>query len=384
MTEKQRGRRAFFASVLLSGGAVGVLSGVSGAFTAAVCGELGISRGAFSGLGALSTLLAALTAPATAERLRRGNFRREVTIGALVCGSVPFFYSVSVRLWQFACAAAVNGLFLGRITMLAVGLLLSDVEEEHRVRALGAAFAGTGLFTAAALPLVQRAMVRCGWRQTYRLTGAAALLLLVPTACCLLPTYIKEKETRAVPTEQISVPAAATAGIFLVNLCNLALYAHAIPYLVDLGLGLYASAIVSAAMVLLVGAKIAAGHLYDRWGARRGTQALAVGIGAASLVALCLPQTWALICYPPLLAVAQTANTLPAAALAKAPSGAQDDAAYARLMRAASLGSAAGAPLAGLVFDRTGSYRMMWQIVAALSAISWILFARFGKRRGNS
>ncbi len=379
-------RRALLAGILLAGGGIGVLSGLSGVFTKAVCAGLGFSRGEFSAIGSIATLVSAFAAPFSARRLREGSLRREVLAGALVCGSAPLVYSVSFRLWQFYLAAAVSGFFLNRVTMLAVGILLARTGEKNRGRALGIAFAGTGLFTAAATPLAQQAVLLFGWRWAYRLTGTAALLLLVPTALFLLPGGSDCGEQPCAAPKESSFQekgasfAAAAAGIFLVNLCNLAMTNHALPYLTDLGYGTRAASVVSGSMILLAAARIGAGIFYDRRGARAGTRLLALGVFLTALCALELPGKNALALYMPLLAVSGTASALPAAALSKNGDGRQNDAAYARLTRAASLGSACGTPLAGLVFDRAGSYRPMWTLCAVFAAAAWVLFTLAAKR----
>jgi len=130
----------------------------------------------------------------------------------------------------------------------------------------------------------------------------------------------------------------------------------------------------SAAMLLLVAMKPIAGRVYDRGGARTGTQLLAGGILLAALCALQLPDSNALRLYPILLAVCGTAQALPCAALARAPDGQLDTRAYARLTAASSLGAACGTPMAGFAFDAAGSYRPMWRLCMATAASAWLFF----------
>lgn len=375
-------RRILLSGILIAGGGIGVLSGLSGVFTKEVCAALGVSRGGFSAASSLATLVCAFVSPAAAARIEKESPRRSVLTGALVCTLCCAANSFFTRLWQFYLASCVSGLFLGRITMLAVGLLFSRMEPGKRENRLGFAFSSSGLFTAAATIPLQKVIARFGWRWGYRACAVSAFLLLLAAALLLpRPQAMPSPKAGRTAEKKPALPTGIGAAVFFVNLCNLAMLNHALPFLTDLGYGARAAHLVSAAMALLFVSRIAAGFLYGKYGARTGTRLLALGVCMAAFCALRLPEEQALRLYAPLLSVCGTASALPAAALAGTPDGGQDTTAYARLTRAASLGSACGGPLAGMVFDRCGSYRPMWWLCAGLGALSWYLFGREKKRR---
>jgi|GEM_PF-5411710 len=362
-------RRAAVGCALVAGAGVGLLSGITGVFTRAVCSSLGIARGAFSLVPAIAALLSAVLAPQTARLLTRRSVRKVVLTGAAACGAVPLLFSVCSRLWQFCAAAALNGLFLGRITMLALGSVLAPLEEPRRAKALGAATASAALFTAAATPAAQWALDRFGWRQAYRITGSAALLFLFAGAMLLPAAPLPPAPGRS-GTGRARIGALFGAGAL--NLCNLALTNHAIPALGDLGAYRAAPLVAAAGTLLTIPMRLLAARAYPRLGTGRTLRLLCAGIGLAAFNALCLPQAWALACHPPLLAVAATANALPCAALACDAEGRQDNRLYARLTAASSIGGACGTPLAGFAFDAAGSYRPMWIACAVLAAAAAI------------
>ena len=134
-----RQRKTVIGCALVAGAGVGLLSGVGGVFTRAVCASLGIARGGWSLVPAITVLLSAALAPHTARLFQRKSPRRAALAGAAVCGCVPFLYAGSGRLWHLCAAAALNGLFLGRITMLGVGSVLAPLGEKRRIRAIGIA-----------------------------------------------------------------------------------------------------------------------------------------------------------------------------------------------------------------------------------------------------
>ena len=368
--------RAVLAAFLMAGAGIGVLSGLSGVFIKAVCEDTGLSRTSFSLIGSISIMVSALAAPVSSKILFGKNMRLAVFAGAIVCGGVPFLYSLSSAVWQFWLASALNGLFLNFVTMLAAGTLLSRTLSSKSTKAVGAAFAATGLFTSAATPLAVKAIDAVGWRYAWAITGAFAALMLV-AASWLIPPNLPETEiTKTKETSEFKKKLyMAAAAVFIVNFCNLALFNHAMPFLSDIGYQGRAAVIISQAAALMTAARLGAGFVYSGLGALVGTKLLSLSLAVCALCALYLPGGSTLTLYVLTLAVSSTASALPAKALATGPDQKTDRKIYAHMTIFSSLGSALGPLAAGAVFDNAGSYRPMWVLCLFMAILAFWMFS---------
>lgn len=278
------------------------------------------------------------------------------------------------------------------LTMLTVGVLIEKKLCADRGMAMGASFAGVGIFSSIMIPVLQLIIQHYGWRWGYRLQSAVGFAVLMPTITFLVRDSGGVSEVQKEASEKgIGCDGAIKtagfwllfAGLFCANFVNLSLYNHAIPYLTDIGFSAMAAAIISSVATLLMSvSKPVYGAVLDKFGLKTGALSLGVILLAGSVTAMVLIQYHQLgYLYSLLLAGCACANAIPCNVFAARMYGRKDYARIvARLTLAASAGAASGVPLAGFLFDRTGSYRNMWLLCALLSFLSgWLLFGAVGK-----
>ncbi len=393
--EQKAQRKIIMTGALITGAGIGVFSNCMGVFVTPVCHALGFSRGGFTLTGTLSILSSMTVLLLFGRWLQTVPIRRILLLCSLLCGSVPLAYSFCNKLWQFYLCAFVNGLGINGLTMLTVGVLIERNLRNSRGVAMGASFAGVGVFSSLMIPLLQLTIERYGWRWGYRLQSAVGLAVLLPTVLLLVRggggTPGCETETAAGGTDCADAMKTVCfwllfAGLFCANFVNLSLYNHAIPYLTDIGFGAMSAAMVSSVATLLMSvSKPAYGAALDKFGLKAGALLLGTVLLAGSATALVLAQCRQIgFLYSVLLAGCACANAIPGNVFAAGLFGRKDYARIsARLTFAASAGAAGGVPLAGLWFDRTGAYDPMWLLCSLLSLLAGgLLFGAAGKAHG--
>lgn len=387
---------------VVTGAGVGLFSNCIGVFVKPVCEALSFSRAAFSLCSTLTILVGAFTLPFYGEWFRKRSVKWTMLFCAAVCGAVPVGYSFSSQLWQFYLLASVNGLTVSGITMLSVGTLINRWFEGKKGLALGLSYAGSGVVASIMIPVTEQVVAAFGWAWGYRLIGGVGLGLLIPSILFLVQDGPKDgaepKQKRApkgggtqgmTRAEALRAPVfwCVSAGLFLANLVNLGMFNHTIPYLTDLGLDPpLASKVMAAAMIAMIGAKLAVGWMVDRFGILWGSAAMAGGLGlaAAALIAAAAfsPAVWA---YAVMIGFGATVNGIFASYDTARYFGEREyPRIFALLSMASSFGSAAGAPIAGAVFDRMETYLPAWWGAASLAAGALLLLCgaelRWGKR----
>lgn len=388
-------RKTILTGALITGAGIGIFSNCMGVFVTPVCETLGFSRGGFTLTGTISILSSMTVLLFFGRLLQTVPVRRILLFCAILCASTPLAYSFCGRLWQFYIFAFINGLGINGLTMLTVGVLIEKSGCPDRGLAMGASFAGVGIFSSVMLPALQLIIQHFGWRWGYRLQSTAGFAVLLPTILFLADGGQVSDCKKEAAADGVSCAEAVKTtgfwllflGLFCANFVNLVLYNHAIPYLTDIGFGAMAAAMISSiATLLMCVSKPAYGAALDKFGLKSGSLLLGAVLLAGSAAALALPRNYKItFLYPALLAGCACANAIPANVFAAGLYGRKDYARIvARLTLAASAGAASGVPLAGGWFDRTGSYHYMWLLCALLSLLAGgLLFAAVGKARAS-
>ncbi len=385
MNKQQKGRlKIILTGALITGAGIGIFSNCMGVFVTPVSEALGFSRGGFTLIGTISILSSMTVLLPFGRWLQTVPIRRILLICALLCGSVPLAYSFCQTLRQFYFCASVNGLGINGLTMLTTGVIIERQLRDGRGAAMGASFAGVGIFSSLAIPLLQLVVGQYGWRWGYRLQSAMGLAVLLPTVLFLVRVDGGETARRKEAADGVQCADAVKtrsfwllfAGLFSANFVNLALYNHAIPYLTDVGFGAMSAAMVSSAATLLMTVtKPAYGAALDKFGFKTGALLLGAVLLSGAATALAVAQYRQIgFLYSALLAGCACANAIPGNVFAAGLFGRKDYAHIsARLTLAASGGSASGVALAGLWFDRTGNYHNMWLLCTALGLLTGAL-----------
>ncbi len=376
MNKKTVKIRAVLCGALLTGASTGIFSNSIAVFITPVCADLGLQRGSFTLISSITLLFSMAVLPLFAKFLPKADLRILTALSSLVCSGSILIYSFCRGIWHFYFAAALYGLFVNGITLLTAGMLLRRLDIKVSGAVSGAAFAAAGIFSFVFMPLLQRVVSAYGWRWGYRLQSAAGAVVLLAALLIMPKADAKplgaNRSPSFMPLFKKRGMLLTASALFIANAVNLALFNHSAAILIGIGLSAAAAASVTSWAALFSSAsKPIFGISLDKFGLKTGAVILSASLLGASFSALLLPSSrLALFTFPILLSFCACSNSIPANVFAARLFDEADFAAAASALTLASTaGSAVGPPLAGLVFDRFGSYLYMWYGCAAASAI---------------
>jgi MFS family permease len=267
---------------------------------------------------------------------------------------------------------------------------------ERRGIAVGLTVTGFGLGGIVAPILTQWLISNYGWRQAYIALGLLIAIIIVPLAQFMkhspqkmgLKPYgesriVEDGSAMTSATTGPSVRQVLKAGRFwlfgLVQLCFLfsiqVIMAHIAPHAVDTGISatVAASIISIFAATSLIGRNLV-GFISDKIGAGLALSAFLI-ILTASLIWLFFSQdTWMFYLFAVLYGIAY-GGVVPLQTLVTGELFGLKSLGIilAILMLFSTMGGALGAPLAGYIFDTTGSYQMAFIICIVLCTLAIIL-----------
>lgn len=337
--------------------------------------EFGAGRSATSAVFSITAFLYFMLGPLSGHLSDRFGPRVVVAAGALAMGTGLVLTSLIDRLWlgYLTYGAGVGiGVACGYLPMIAV---VGGWFARRRTTALGIAVAGIGCGTLCVAPAAAALIGKFGWRRTDVILGLTSAAILFGCAA-----FAKRPPLHVVPSEFRLRDAIRTPAFGLLYtsslLCSSALYLPFV-FLPDFARRHGASEVGAAALVGLIGAASVVG--------RMGLGAVAERAGVvrlyqASFLAMALSfGVWmAARSYPPLVVFALAMGAAYGGYVALSPAVIAHLYGTGRLgvvlgvlYTSCGLGALAGPPLAGLIIDRTGSYR--WAIGFAFA----VVFASF-------
>lgn len=375
------------AFVGIGGGFASLYFYSAGLFIKPLAGQFGWTRGEAS-LGAMAFMVGNVIALPIAGRLvdRFGEVR------------VAFLSSIGLT----AAFVMLGLLTSGLISFLALVLFLTMASSgttsvsynrlvvrhfaANRGLALGIALMGTGLGAVLLPPLLAPFIATEGWRAAYLVL--AGLTIALSSCAALLLRERKEEHAPVSHSEPLAWrvicghPAFYSIGamIFLASSAVLGTTLHIVPMLTDRGMDVaMAGATASALGVAVIGSRVIAGHLLDRWDA-----------GWVSFLLLTLAGLGALLLW-----TGNPALALSGAALIGFGVGTETDllayllgrrfpvrsfsSVYGAIFAVHALGAGVGGLLAGAIFDMTGTYGT-WLLLAAAALLGAGLIAFFTER----
>ena len=387
------------ASLLFAGG-IGYYT--FGAFFNPLLDAFGWSSAQLSAALTIATLVG-LAAPLVGAWVDRYGARTVMAIGALVTGGAFALLGLAspdwgpLALWYFYALYLVMGLGMVCTLNVPVAAVVSHWFSARRGLAMGITVSGFGLGGLLMLPLASLLIALVGWQMTYHLLGLAIVAVLVPVA--LLVVRDRPQDLGLLPDggppgegldtdsvaagPQWTLGAAMRTGTFwlivgalgLAFIGTAALLVHTIPFLQSQGLSPQMAA---AAMALTVGlsvpGRVVAGHIVDRVPIRAVValsfllQIVALGL----LLAMGpMAMVWAFVVVFGLAMGGMFA--LEPLLVSRYFGLSSFGAIYGGLWVFVTIGFAAGAPLAGAIFDATASYRWAFVLFIAATAIAAVL-----------
>ncbi len=347
-----------------------------GAFFKPMAAEFGARRGATSAVFSLTVLVWGLLGPLCGHLSDRYGPRIVVATGGIVMGLGLALTSMIDRLWLAYLTYSLGvgiGIACAYVPTVAV---VGGWFMRRRNTALGIAVAGIGFGTVCGAPIAAALISHLGWRATYLVFAIATTTILLGCA------YVVERPPLHVTVSPLRLGDAVRTPAFrflylssvMVSMSLFVPFVYLPSFAHDHG----ASEVASAALVGVIGGASVAGRmglgtLADRAGAVRLYQ--------ASFLVLALSYgIWlAANSYPMMVLFAIVMGTgyggyvaLSPAVLAHLFGTQRLGTMLGALYTSGGFGAMIGPPLAGMIIDHTGSYRIA---IAAAFAIALSAFA---------
>ena len=345
-------------------------------FVAPVCDALGLGRGVFTVYYSLMTASGAAASAVLGQIIQKRDVRVVVSISALWVALGFLAFSLAEGLWMFYAAGACMGVFGTACVSMCASIIVQQSYSGSRASAiLGVVMAGSGVGGMIVSLLMPGLLHALSWRWGYRILGACWLIL-----CLLARLLLGRGDGRADAQRDISADGMTRAQalrspkLYLLTAVSFLLSAacgiqQQLPSVLA-GFGLHSERVgwmMSFFAAALALGKIGQGIFYGRAGAVKGGL-MVTGIFALSFVMLMEPgMAWLGLAA---LAMGMGTVTTLMPLLTRLTFGSREyPAIWGILYSAANAGTLAAAPLFGLAYDASGSYR------AAMAASAVLLLA---------
>jgi MFS family permease len=359
--------------------------------------EFGWSMTQISAGAAIFAIVMGLSNPVVGTLFARWGARATMLTGASLLALTSLAYASLISLWMLYAIMMVAGFAVASSTVLPAQTLVTNWFDRFRGRAMGLTMLGIGA-GGFLLPPLNELMIRLlGWRLTWLVSGAILVLIVIP----LIATFVRTRPSdlglsrdgtapgeasgaESAPTSGLTTRTAVATptfwllvGVFLLQLTGVsALNFHFVPFAIqEIGFTPKQAALFyGLAVGFSIVGRLTFGWLADRWAPTllMAISLLLAALGPAVLelffLRLHLQEVELLWLYAIPFGIGSGGNFVTLPVLAGRCLG---ELHFSRIMGLLMTGSAVGViigiPLAGWVFDQTGSYE--WVLIACLVAL---------------
>jgi len=367
-----------------------------GIFLVPLTTEFDWDRGALSAAPSMSWLIAGFLSILTGRLSDRYGPQILVTTSGLLTGIALLLMSQVSSLWQ---VYLIWGLLMGIGGACCYIPIISTIPRwfaQRRGTAIGITYTGFGLGAIISPPLTQWLISYYGWQQAFIVLGLITFIIFIPLAqfmkhspqrMGLLPygesETIEDKQAPALAAGEFSLKEAIKTGRFWLFssillcffFCMQVITVHIAPYAIDIRI----PAIVAASTLSIIGGssiigRLSIGPISDRIGSRKVLSACLTLATLALIWLLFAKGIWGFYIFAVLFGLAY-GGVVPLETLITGELFGVGSLGIilASLELFPALGSASGAPLAGSIFDVTGSYRLAFLICVVLCMLAIIL-----------
>ncbi len=376
-----------------------------GIFLVPVTLQFDWERGALSLAQAITMLVGGGLAIFTGRLSDKYGPRLLVTFSGFLAGVVFLLMSRISALWQ---AYLVWGLLMGvafGCCMIPVTSTIPRWFTRRRGIAVGLTMVGFGLGEVIWPPVAQWLISAYGWQQAYVTLGIITLIIVIPVAQFMkhspqrmgLKPYGEngtvEAQFSPLAGEGLSLLQVSKTGRFWIFslvtfsfvFCMQSIVVHIAPHAIDSGiLAIVAASLFSIIAVVSLIGRLGIGFISDRAGA---TPALAACLAIFTLALLWLlfaEDSWMFYVFAVVFGLAYGGEAAVMTLVPVELFGLK----YLGIITAATffmgaVGGAIGSPLAGHIFDVTGSYDLAFIICIIISALAFILSMILWRSRGK-
>ena len=359
------------------------ISNTFGFFVLPVSEELEIPRASFTLYFSILSVVGMAAAPLTAALIRRLPLYVLISSG-LVVGTGSFLaLSMADSIRVFYITALVFGLVQQSTTSVVAVAAVDRAYDGNNGGAMGIVMTGTGIISMTMSLLLPRFINLYSWRAGYRLQATLWALFMLYAAIALYekrpdklhPMNSREENslvTGAGWKRALHSPVFYLLFLIIAVSCVCSIFIHHLPaYYSERGMDpVVAGRVVAVFNVAMIFSKLLIGWLYERIGPVF-TAGLTLALLAVGPLLRGLDGFWTIIIGTVFFAIGIPAVTVIFPLIARHVFGGRDfGSIWSVLSMAVSLGTAAGSPLWGALYDRTGSYSSGMLAIPVLTLIA--------------
>ncbi|ONI40435.1 hypothetical protein AN639_04570 [Candidatus Epulonipiscium fishelsonii] len=384
------------ACTLITGGGQGFLNNTLNIYIQPVSESLGILRSEFSVYSTIIMLTTVSMAPIYARLYGRKNLKSIMILSMILCVLATFGFSISTQAWHFYVFAIMFGLGFNGVNLTVAANIITQWFDKRKGLATGIAFAGSGFFASAMVAVLGEVIEQYGWRVSYRVAGISGTIVLLIAILVFLKTNPtqddligNDNEFEVGKTSETLIKGYAykdaiktpmfyslLIGGFLLSTAVQCGIINMTPAFVDAG-HQYDLVTKAASVTLLVlgFAKIFIGRFNDFCGMVPSLIIFASCTGS-SFIFLLFPTTqFSLFVTAVLIGIGAGGFQVTLGLFVRDIFGNRDFAKIFAIFNMFQLmGTATGAIVPSVVYDTTGSYIIMWQLLIGLTILSVALY----------
>jgi sugar phosphate permease len=367
-----------------------------GVFLKPIAMEFDWDRGALSVALSIALLVTGSLAILSGRLSDRYGPRPLVTIGVILTGISLILMSQINSLWQ---VYLIWGVLMGMGFSFSVIPIMSVIPRwfvKRRGLAMGLTMVGSSIGGIIAPLLAQWLISASGWRWAFIILGSISLVISIPAAQFMkhspqrigLTPYGEDKITEDKQSQRSAIGGLSFSqvirtsrfwllGVILASVffCISSVVVHIVPHADDIGISaIMAASVLSAIAAIGIIGRLGIGLLSDKSG---GTLALSVCLSIITLSLIWLlfvSESWMFYVFAVVFGLAAGGFiTLLPIVTAELFGMASLGAIIGGITFLTTIGDATGAPVAGSIFDNTGSYDLAFLICVVVSAIAFIL-----------
>jgi MFS family permease len=366
-----------------------------GVFINPLSDEFGWSRALISGAFSLSTIIMGISSIIMGWLNDRKGPRIVMTICGILVGSGLILVYWADSIWQlYLFFAIIFGLGMGGLMTPQMSTITRwFVSKRHLM--LGLLLAGGGVGGIIGPPLITWLIYNYNWREAFLFIGVAILFLMIVSAQFLKrdPSQIGEKpyqnrhkldtKTATTDTHGLSLKQALQSAKFwmfsLIMFCFCFIFTlvmvHVVPLAIDRGISAVSAAtLLSVFNVAMTAGSFIIGFIADKIGSRRMLIICLILLSGVILFLIPVKSAWTLGIFAVVMSLGGGGMGVLQPTIVAELFGLKSNGVILGVNAfVATLGSALGALIAGLIFDTTGNYQLSFIICAILSITSVIL-----------
>ena len=153
---------------------------LSGVFLSPVATDLGFQRGDFSFHATLTLFICAISSLCVPHLMEKFRLKYILIVAAVLSGVPNIMMGFAQHLWEFNLWGGIRGIGVGLISTVPVAIILNHWFHKYHGVVMSLVLSFSGVTGAVVTPIFTQFIFQFGWRNTYFISGAFMILLLLP------------------------------------------------------------------------------------------------------------------------------------------------------------------------------------------------------------